>query len=134
MKKSMYMQMHQGKSTEDFSKNAVYRFLDNPKANWQKYTIELSADIIGNMLRDLTSKDRRDAFVIDDSLFDRSRSKNVEQLSRVFDHCGKGVQTLIGAKLYYCNKRSIIQRMLPPLYLYLQYISYILLPYLKSHI
>lgn len=38
------MQMHQGKFTEDFSKNAVYRFLDNPKANWQKYTIELSAD------------------------------------------------------------------------------------------
>ena len=56
MKKSMYMQMHQDKFTEDFSKNAVYRFLDNPKSNWHKYTIELSADIIGNMLRDLTSK------------------------------------------------------------------------------
>ena len=90
MNKSMYMQMHQGKFNEDFSKNAVYRFLDNPKANWQKYTVELSADIINNMLRDLTSNERRDAFVIDDSLFDRSRSKNVELLSRVFDHCGKG--------------------------------------------
>ena len=53
MNKSMYMQMHQGKFTEAFSKNAVYRFLDNSKANWQKYTIELSADIINNMLRDL---------------------------------------------------------------------------------
>ncbi len=41
------------------------------------------------MLRDLTNKERRDAFVIDDSLFDRSRSKNVELLSRIFDHCGK---------------------------------------------
>lgn len=84
------MQMHQANFTEAFYKNAVYRFLDNPKANWQKYTIELSADIIGNMLRDLTSKDRRDAFVIDYSLFDRSRIKNVELLSIVFNHCGKG--------------------------------------------
>ena len=86
MNKSMYMQMHQGKFTEAFSKNAVYRFLDNPKANWQKYTIELSADIINNMLRDLTSKERRDAFVVDDSLFERTSCKKTELGSRVFDH------------------------------------------------
>ncbi len=84
------MQMHKGKFTEEFIKDAVYRFLDNPKANCQKYTVEPSADIINSMFRDITSNERRNAFVIGDSLFDRSHSNNVELLSHVYDHCGKG--------------------------------------------
>lgn len=38
-------------------------------------------------MKPLTDEKRKDVFIIDDSLFDRSRSKKVELLARVFDHC-----------------------------------------------
>ena len=38
-------------------------------------------------MKPLTSEDRKDVFIIDDSLFDRSRSKKTELLATVFDHC-----------------------------------------------
>lgn len=38
-------------------------------------------------MKPLTDEKRKDVFIIDDSLFDRSRSKKVELLARVFVHC-----------------------------------------------
>ena len=38
-------------------------------------------------MKPLTSDNRKDVFIIDDSLFDRSRSCKTELLARVFDHC-----------------------------------------------
>ena len=38
-------------------------------------------------MKPLTDEKRKDVFIVDDSLFDRSRSKKVELLARVFDHC-----------------------------------------------
>ena len=38
-------------------------------------------------MKPLTDENRRDVFIIDDSLFDRSRSKKTELLAKVFDHC-----------------------------------------------
>ncbi len=38
-------------------------------------------------MKPLTDEKRKEVFSIDDSLFDRSRSKKVEILARVFDHC-----------------------------------------------
>ncbi len=38
-------------------------------------------------MKPLTDEKRKDVFIIDDSLSDRSRSKKVELLARVFDHC-----------------------------------------------
>ncbi len=35
----------------------------------------------------LTAENRKDVFIIDDSLFDRSRSSKTELLAKVFDHC-----------------------------------------------
>ena len=85
--RSMYMQRKTGVFKEAFSKNTVYRFLNSTKTNWQKFTTLLSANIINEFMKPLTSDDRKDVFIIDDSLFDRSRSKKTELLAKVFDHC-----------------------------------------------
>ena len=84
--KSMYMQQKIGSFKEEFSKNTFYRFLNSTKTNWLRFTTLLSADIINNNLRNLTSEDRKDVFIIDDSLFDRSSCKKTELGSKVFDH------------------------------------------------
>lgn len=85
--RSMYMQRKTGVFKESFSKNTVYRFLNSTKTNWQRFTTLLSANIINDFMKPLTSDDRKDVFIIDDSLFDRSRSKKTELLAKVFDHC-----------------------------------------------
>ena len=85
--RSMYMQMKTNTFQELFSKNTVYRFLNSVKTNWYRFTTLLSARIICDFMKPLTSEERKDVFIIDDSLFDRSRSKSTELLARVFDHC-----------------------------------------------
>ena len=84
--KSMYMQKKIGSFKEEFSKNTFYRFLNSTKTNWLRFTTLLAADIINNDLKDLTSEDRKDVFIIDDSLFNRSSCKKTELGSKVFDH------------------------------------------------
>jgi len=44
--RSFYMQMKTGTFGEGFSKNTIYRFLNNARTNWQRFTTLLSADII----------------------------------------------------------------------------------------
>ena len=85
--RSIYMQMKTGTFEGEFSKNTIYRFLNNARTNWQRFTTLLSADIINSFMKPLTDEKRKDVFIVDDSLFDRSRSKKVELLARVFDHC-----------------------------------------------
>ena len=38
-------------------------------------------------MKPLTDEKRKDVFIVDASLFDCSRSKKMEMLARVFDHC-----------------------------------------------
>ena len=85
--RSMYMQLKTNAFKEDFSKNTIYRFLDNPKTNWKKFTTLLSERIINGFFRRLTNDERSDVFIIDDTLFDRSSSKKTDMLAKVFDHC-----------------------------------------------
>lgn len=68
-----------------FGKDTVYRFLNSPRHNWRRFLLLLSAAVI-QQLSQLTSDDRADVFIVDDSLFSRSRSKKVELLARVYDH------------------------------------------------
>ena len=83
---SFYMQQHMGKLKDSFSKNTYYRFMSNPKINWLRFITLLSEHIINNHFRPLTSEDRADCFVIDDSLYERSGYRKTELVSRVFDH------------------------------------------------
>ena len=85
--RSMYMQRKTGIFDGSFCKNTVYRFLNNAKINWSRFTTLLSSRIINDFMKPLTDKSRKDVFIIDDSLFDRSRSKKTELLAKVFDHC-----------------------------------------------
>ena len=76
--RSVYMQMKTGTFEGGFSKNTIYRFLNDTRTNWQRFTTLLSADIINGFMKPLTDEKRKDVFIVDDSLFDRSRSKKTE--------------------------------------------------------
>lgn len=82
--RSLYMQLKTGKFSEKFSKNTYYRFLENTKTNWLRFTTLLSANIINTRIRKLTSDEG--CFVIDDTLYGRSGYKKTELVSKVFDH------------------------------------------------
>ena len=84
--RSMYMQQRTGSFKEDFSKNTFYRFLNSVKTNWLRFTSLLAADIVNNDLKDLTDDNRKNVFIIDDSLFNRTSCKKTELGSKVFDH------------------------------------------------
>ena len=66
-------------------KDTIYRFLNMPTYNWQQFLLSLSSEMI-HLIRPLTKEQRVTAFIIDDSVFSRNRSKCVELLANVFDH------------------------------------------------
>ncbi len=66
-------------------KDAVYNFLNTPKYNWRRFTLMLSNKIY-ILIRNLLDDSSEEVLIFDDSPYDRSRSKKVELLSRVFDH------------------------------------------------
>ena len=72
-------------SGHEFGKDTVYRFLNSSRHNWRRFLLLLSAAVVQRMSR-LTSDDRADVLIVDDSLFSRNRSKKVELLARVYDH------------------------------------------------
>lgn len=67
------------------SKNTYYRFLNNPSFNWNKFLTSLAYTVVTFLSR-LTSVKRKKCFIIDDSVFSRNRSKNVELLAKIYDH------------------------------------------------
>ena len=69
-----------------FAKDTVYRFLNSTHFNWRKFLFLLSSSIIKNELESLTSNDRVNVLIVDDSFYSRTRSKSVELLAKVFDH------------------------------------------------
>lgn len=44
--------------------------------------------MITDTIEPLTSKDRRNAFIVDDSIYERRGSAKVELLAKVYDHAG----------------------------------------------
>ena len=80
--RSMYIQQKSGKCTAGFSKNTYYRFMQNPHIN----TTLLAERIVNGHLKDLTSDQRADYFVFDDSLYSRTGYKKTELAAKVFNH------------------------------------------------
>lgn len=70
-----------------FQKDVAYDLLENPRYNWRQFLFKLVVKII-TVLEMLTSEEREKVLVVDDSDYDRSRSKKVELLARIFDHNG----------------------------------------------
>ena len=74
-----------GKDTPAFGRDTVYRFLNSPFHNWRKFLSRLALKAIA-FLATLTSAKKRRVFVVDDSVYDKNRSKKLELLSTVYDH------------------------------------------------
>ena len=72
--------------TPDFAKDTVYRFMKMLQINWIRFTTILSSRIIKDAIVPLDSEDRANVLIIDDSMFERNRSKKVELLAKVYDH------------------------------------------------
>lgn len=68
-----------------FGKDAAYEFLKGTTYNWRRLLLCLGQRLHVFFNR-LTNEDRETVLIIDDSSYDRSRSKLVELLSRVYDH------------------------------------------------
>ncbi|RNB74667.1 transposase [Brevibacillus invocatus] len=66
-------------------KDTVYRFLNHSGYAWRRFLTLLSCSTI-DKVQTLTSMHRVSVFVVDDSMFERNRSKAVEMLSRFKDH------------------------------------------------
>ncbi len=66
-------------------KDAVYRFLNQARHPWRRFLTLLSTFTV-EKVRPLTSTQRVTAFIVDDSMFERNRSKAVELLARFKDH------------------------------------------------
>nr|WP_231292679.1 transposase [Thermoanaerobacterium thermosaccharolyticum] len=83
------MNMLMGTNQAGFKKDTVYRFLNSIHINWIRFTTWLSAQIINETITGLTSDKRVNVLIVDDSLFERSSSKKVELLAKVYDHAKK---------------------------------------------
>lgn len=84
--RSMYMNLLTGRNTPAFAKDTVYRFMKMVQINWIRFTTILSGRIIREAIVPLDSEDRANVLIIDDSMFERNRSKKVELLTKVYDH------------------------------------------------
>ncbi len=83
-RKNLYQKLQDSEPLE-CSKNTYYRFLRNGNQNWERFILETAQKLIQYM-RTLCENKNRNAFVVDDTLYKRDRSKKVELLSKVFDH------------------------------------------------
>jgi hypothetical protein len=87
-KKSMYMDIQNGSAHTPFARDVVYRFLNATYINWARFLLSLSSLVVQRIVK-LTSESRRNALIIDDSVYERQRSKKVELLANVHDHAEK---------------------------------------------
>jgi DDE superfamily endonuclease len=66
-------------------KDAVYRFLNHSGYAWRRFLTLLSSATV-DKVQGLTGAERVSVFIVDDSMYERNRSKMVELLSRFKDH------------------------------------------------
>ncbi|MBE1557175.1 transposase, partial [Sporosarcina limicola] len=84
--KNLYRTLESGRFPDAPEKDAVYDLLKRTTYNWRKLLSLVSAHLIETILKPLTSEDRDRVLILDDSTYNRNRSKSVELLTRVFDH------------------------------------------------
>lgn len=84
--KNLFRMLQSGTVPGEPAKDTVYRFLNSARHNWRKFLLLFSTKVINDYIAPLTSKDRVNVLILDDSLYSRNRSKKVELLARVYDH------------------------------------------------
>ncbi len=87
--RSFFMQIHLQPGVISFAKDTFYRFMNSCHIHWRRFTTTLAATIIQSTIAPLTSADRVNVLILDDSVYHRARSKNVELLARLYDHAKK---------------------------------------------
>ena len=83
--RSMFLDMQSEKAPE-FRKDTVYHLKNSVHINWKRFTTLLASRIIGDTIEPLTSEERKNAFIVDDSIYERKGSTRVELLAKVYDH------------------------------------------------
>ena len=98
--KSLNKYSNSGKALNNgngISKSSMYRFLSSTGFSWRSCLLDITSRIIFKTSK-LTSSERIKTIAIDDSIINRSRSKDTQLLARIFDHCShrylKGFQYL----------------------------------------
>lgn len=66
-------------------KDAVYDFLNSPNYNWRRFTLLFFSKIYFIIIKFLDNSSE-EVLILDDSPYERNRSKKVELLARVYDH------------------------------------------------
>lgn len=84
--KNLFRYLQAETSGSEIGKDTVYRFLNSVNVNWRKFLHLLCVSVLNRRILPLTSIDTPKVFIVDDSLYNRNRSKNVELLARVHDH------------------------------------------------
>lgn len=83
--KNLFRFLHSKHKDQAVSKNTYYRFLDETSYNWKKFLSFLAVKVT-IAFQHLTGPKRVTAFVLNDSVIKRNRSKKVELLARIYDH------------------------------------------------
>lgn len=83
--KNLYTLLNTNRENLPFCKDVAYRFLRKAYIRWELLVFRLSIAVIPE-IKSLTSENRRCALIIDDTPYYRNRSKDVEYLSRCYDH------------------------------------------------
>ena len=96
LKKGFYEMMSE--KSLPWGKDVFYRFLASNRINWRRFLLLVSKRLIDVFFLPLTSRKGDRVLILDDSNYSRNRSKNVEHLSKCYDHCShsyfKGFQML----------------------------------------
>lgn len=96
--KNWFRLLESKKSESLPGKDTIYRFLNYSKYNWRRFLLSLSASTISKVSR-LTKNDRPKVLIVDDSVYERNRSKKVELLARCFDHASQKMRFYKGFRM-----------------------------------
>jgi hypothetical protein len=83
--KNLFRFLNSKHKDQAVSKNTYYRFLNETSYNWKKFLLLLAAKVTSTFDK-LTRPERVKVLILDDSIIQRNRSKNVELLAKVYDH------------------------------------------------
>lgn len=90
---SIYLDEIQGHNPQEFSKSSYYRFKDDEDIDWKKFETETALEQIrkipkaSNLSREARKAIGEGILIIDDTPFERTRSKKSELSTWCFDHC-----------------------------------------------
>jgi hypothetical protein len=96
--KNWFRTLESKKSMDIPAKDAVYRFLNRSTYSWRRFLHLLSAHSIEKVSK-LTNHERIKVLIVDDSCYDKNRSKSVELLARCFDHASQKMRFYKGFRM-----------------------------------